>query len=68
MNLLQAFYLKFYNNDSFYPLYTINSVGDTSFDVSFPKTEQKVAISDGNINYLNIQGIEFREKNKSRNK
>lgn len=62
------FYLKFYNNDSFYPLYTINSVGDTSFDVSFPKTEQKVAISDGNINYVDIQGIEFREKNKSRNK
>ena len=62
------FYLKFYNNDSFYPLYTINSVNDASFDVSFPKTKQKVAVSDGNINYADIQGIEFRGKDKSRNK
>ena len=68
MNGNIPFYLKFYNNDSFYPLYTINSVGDNSFDVSFPKTEQKVAISDGNISYANIQSIEFRKKNKSQNK
>ncbi len=53
------FYLKFYNNDSLYPLKGINSVGTTSFDVSFSKTKGVNLISDGSIDYTNIQGIKF---------
>tara|TARA_Y100001970_G_C14139815_1_gene806436 strand:- start:144 stop:1307 length:1164 start_codon:yes stop_codon:yes gene_type:complete len=53
------FYLKFYNNESLYPLKRINSVGETSFDVSFSKSNNTTAVSDGSIDYTNIQGIKF---------
>jgi len=53
------FYLKFYNNDSLYPLKKINSVDMNSVNVSFSKTKGIDLISDGSIDYTNIQGIKF---------
>ena len=56
---LAPFYLKFYNNDSLYPLKKINSVDMNSVNVSFSKTKGIDLISDGSIDYTNIQGIKF---------
>ena len=59
MNTKVPFYLKFYSNESYYPLQKINFVGDENVDISFPNSKEKTIISDGNINYLDIQGIKF---------
>ena len=59
MDIKIPFYLKFYGNDSLYPVKKINSIGDLSLDASFSKSKDIQMISDGNINYVDIQGIKF---------